>query len=169
MKNLSKDKVVFLKKIIGLCSALLCLLMLFLNFIDYTSSSTLLSGGNITKSSSVSLFNFIFNKDHKVFDGNISILREVFKYSYVIMWISFILILVSIIIFLFGYFYKKSLLSKIGSFVLLAGIILLGTMFFDKYSVGNTVRYLNVFTLEYCLCLFVCVFGLVTSFNLDNK
>ena len=169
MKNLGKDKLNFIKKLIGLCSAVLCFLMFLFNFIDYTSTTTLSSGGNITGSGGVSMFSFLFNENKDVFDGTVGILRDVFTYSYVIMWISFILVAASIIVLGIGFIYKKTLISKIGSGVLAGGVVLLITMIFDTYKIGNTVRYLNVFTWIYVLMLFICVMGLLSIFTIDDK
>ena len=169
MKKFSNHELVVIKKLIGLGSAFLCLLMMLFNFIEYTSSSSLLSGGTITESEGVSLINFLFNKNHEVFDGNVEILRDVFGYSYVVMWIVFILSIVSVILLAIGFFMKQGMISKIGSSVSLGTVVLLMTLTFNRYSIGSTVRYLDVFTWIYGIIVIISGIGFVSTITLKDK
>ena len=169
MKEISGIKLVLVKKLIGLGSAIVCFLLMLLKFVKYTSTSKLSSGSSITWDDGVSLFNFLFDKDYEVFDGNVTILRDAFGYSYVIMWVSFVLCLTSIILLTVGFFLKKGIVSKIGSFVLIGAIVLLFTVVFDKECSGNTVRYLNIFTLIYGLIVLIGVVGLAATITLNDK
>jgi hypothetical protein len=168
MKNMNKEKLILVKKLIGLGSAVLCLLLMLIKFIKYTSTSTLVSGGSLTWESNISLYSFLFNKDFEAFDGTISVLREAFEYSHVVMWISFILCLVSVAILTAGVFMKKGLLSKIGSFVLMGAIVILATLIFDRETSANTVRYLNVFTIGYLLLIVTSGLGLMATVTIKE-
>lgn len=168
MKNLSKEKLVLIKKLIGLGSCVLCLIFLLIPFIKYTSTSTLASGGSITYDDGVSLYNFLFNKSYKVFDGNLGILRDAFSYSYVAGWIGFILSLCSLVLFVLGVFMKKGFLSKIGGYVLGTSIVVLATLIFDREASGNTVRYLNVVTWGYGLLVVTGGLGVLATVTLKD-
>ena len=169
MKNLSNEKLILIKKSIGLGCSILCGLLMFLNFITYTSSSSLASGSSITWDDKVSLFNFLFNGDLIVLDARVNVLRDVFTFSYVVMWISFILCLVSVVILTVGVFINKSFFSKLGSSLLLGGLLILSVISFDKYKIGNTIRHLNVFGLGYIFIILVSIVGLSCTFTLDDK
>ena len=169
MKKMKKNKLILVKKLIGLGSAVLCLLFMFIKFIKYTSTSTLISGGSLTWDSNISLYNFLFSEKHDVFDGSISIVREAFGYSHVVLWISFILCLASVAILTVGIFMKKGLISKIGSFVLMGAIVILATLIFDREASANTVRYLNVFTLGYLLLIVTSGLGLMATVTIKDK
>ena len=95
VKNLSNEKIIFIKRLIGLGSAVVCLLLMLINFISYTSSSTLNSGSAITWDDGLSLFSFLFNGSYEVLDSKASILRDIFTFSYVLAWISFVLCIIS--------------------------------------------------------------------------
>jgi len=166
-----KDKVRFVRKIIGAGSGIVCLLMLFLKFISYTSTSTVSSDIEITWTDNISVFSFLFNKDYEVFDCRVEVLRDIFGFSYVIMWISFILILIGVVTLIVGVFVKKSLISKIGSIIVISSLLLLILIAFDVYKSGITVRYLDVFTWAYPLSVFVGGFGVFNTIILkdDNK
>ena len=169
MKKLSKEKLVLIKKLIGVGSGVLCILLMFINFITYTSSSSLASGSSITWDDKVSLFNFLFNGNLEVLDAKVSVLRDVFTFSYVVMWFSFVLCLVSVIVLVVGIFMKKSLISKVGSSMLLGAILLLTIISFNKYEVGNTIRYLNVFGWSYVLITLISIVGMAATFTVKDK
>jgi hypothetical protein len=169
MRNISGDKLILIKKLVGLGSSILCLILMLLRFINYTSTSTLNSGSSITWDDGVSLFSFLFDEKYAVFDGTVAILREAFGYSYVIMWISFVLCLISIILLVVGVFIKKGIVSKIGSFMLVGAIILLFTIIFDREVSGNTIRYLNIFSFGYVLIVLSCSIGTVSTITLKDK
>lgn len=169
MKSLSKEKLILIKKLIGLGSGILCILLMLVNFITYTSSSSLASGTSITWDDKVSLFSFLFNGDLEVLDAKVSVLRDVFTFSYVIMWVSFILCLVSIIVLTVGVFMKKSVISKIGNGLLLGAILILSFVSFNKYDAGNTIRYLNVFGWGYIFIILISIVGIGSTFTLEDK
>ena len=170
MKKFKKKNMILIKKCIGLAGSVFCLFLMMFNFIKYTSSTTLISGSDITFYSNVSLTKFLFNGEYAVFDGNINILRDVFGYSHVLLWIVFILSIISIVTLVCGIFVKKSLISKIGSCVSLGSVLLLLTLAFDRYSYGNnTVRYLDIFTLIYGLMILFSVLGFISVITLEDK
>ena len=119
MKNLSNEKIIFIKRLIGLGSAVICLLLMLINFISYTSSSTINSGAAITWDDGFSLFGFLFNGNYEVLDSKVSILRDIFTFSYVLSWISFVLCAISIIVLAIGVITKRNMTTKIGSYILL--------------------------------------------------
>lgn len=168
MKNMNNEKMILVKKLIGLGSAVLCLLLMLIKFIKYTSTSTLVSGGSLTWESNISLYSFLFDKDYESFDGTISILKEAFAYSNVVMWISFVLCVVSVIVLTVGVFVRKGLVSKIGSFILIGAIVILATLIFDKETSANTVRYLNVFTIGYLLLIVTSGLGLMATVTIKD-
>lgn len=168
MKKLN-NKQMLIRKLVSLGCAVVCVLLMMVNFISYTSSSSLIGGGAVTWNNKVSLFNFLFNGDKVVMDAEVSVLRDVFGFAYVIMWISFILFVASIVLLTIGVFMKKTLISKLGSCILFGGLLLLCLISFDKYEFGNTIKYMDVFTLMYGVIVLVSVGGLVSSLTLDNK
>ena len=104
MKILSKEKTVLIRKLIGLGSAILCLLLMFFEFINYTSMSEVTNSSSIVWDDGMSLFSFLFSNKTEVLSIPVSRLREIFVYSNVIMWISFVLVCISIVILSCGIF-----------------------------------------------------------------
>lgn len=169
MKNLSNEKIIFIKRLIGLGSAVVCLLLMLINFISYTSSSTLNSGAAITWDDGLSLFSFLFNGKYEVLDSKVSILRDIFTFSYVLAWISFVLCGASIIVLSVGIIKKNNMITKIGSYILLVSTLILVLSIFDRYEAGNTVKYLNIFTWGYGLIVLVSSLGLAATITLEDK
>lgn len=169
MKNLNDEKIVLIRKLIGLGSAVLCFLLMFLKFINFTSTSTVNSSSSITWDEGFSLFNFLFNGKMEVLAMPITYLREIFGYSYVVMWIVFSLVLISICILTVGIFTKKNIVSKIGSCVLVSSLVLLFTISFDRYSIGNTAMYLDMFTWGFWLIAIISAVGLYSTIMLKDK
>lgn len=169
MKNLSDEKIILIRRLIGLGSAIICLLLMLLNFINFTSTSTVNSSSSITWDEGFSLFSFLFNGKTEVLAMPITYLREIFGYSYVVMWIVFSLVLISICVLAVGIFMKKSIVSKIGSCFLVSAIVLLFTMSFDRYSIGNTVMYLDMFTWGFWLIAIISAVGLYSTIMLKDK
>ena len=170
MKKFTNKQLVLVKKCIGVGCALVCLLLMFLNVFKYTSSSSLSSGSDITWGKGVSLYSFLFNGDLFVLDTTVLYLRDMFVYSYVVMWISFVLSLLSLIILVYGVFSKKNLFSKIGSIVLVVALGLFITISFDSQVVSSiTIKYLNVFTPVYIISVIISVLGLLSTVTLKDK
>ena len=169
MKKLSNEKIIFIKRLIGLSCAVLCLLFMLINFISYTSSSTLKNGSAITWDDGLSLFSFLFNGNYEVLDSKASILRSIFTFSYVLSWISFVLCVISIGVLSVGVIKKNNLITKIGSYILLVATLILVLTIFDRYESGNTVKYLNIFTWGYGLIVLVSSLGLVATITLEDK
>ena len=169
MKNLSDEKIILIRRLIGLGSAIICLLLMLLNFINFTSTSTVNSSSSITWDEGFSLFSFLFNGKMEVLAMPITYLREIFGYSYVVMWIVFSLVLTSICVLTVGLFMKKNIVSKIGSCVLVSAIVLLFTMSFDRYSIGNIVMYLDMFTWGFWLIAIISAVGLYSTIMLKDK
>lgn len=169
MKKLSNQKLLLLKKVVGAACALLCLLFMLFNVFNYTSSTSLASGENLTWSEGFSMINFLFNGKKDVLETTISILREVFSFSFVIVWVSFVLQIVALGILIYGIFNRKSLFSKIGSITLVVSLALLILVSFETYSLGKTVRYLSIFTPFYFISLAISIVGLIGIFNIKNR
>ena len=169
MKKLSESRLIIIKKIIGFCSALICMSLMFVGVIRYTSSSMIGSSkDSVQFSDSVSLYSFLFNGNYEVLDSKVSILRDTFKFSYMILWMCFIFCLVGIALLAISFFVKKSLISKIGGYIFLGGILALSLLVFDRYERGNTVKYLDVFTWWYGLIILVSIVGLMSSSSLTD-
>lgn len=169
MKILSKEKNVLIRKLIGLGSAILCLLLMFLKFINYTSISEVTNSNSIIWDDGISLFSLLFSDKAEVLATPVSYLREIFVYGNVIMWISFILVCISIIVLGGGIFFKKSIASKVGSIILVSSMVLLFTVSFDKYHIGNTVMYLDVFTWGFWLMVIISAIGLYSTSTLKDS
>ena len=169
MKNLDTKKLILIKKLIGLGCGVLSLLLMFLNFIKYTSSSSIKSGSAITWHDQTSLFTFLFNGKSALLDSKVYILRDIFSFSHVVMWVSFIICLISIAILIVGVFSKKGLISKIGSYALSTSILLLIIIRFKPYTSGNTIKYLDCFTPIYLLILLISFVGLFATSTLEDK
>lgn len=170
MKNFTNKQLVLIKKCISAGCALLCVLFMLFNLFTYTSSTEMLSGTEyLTWTDGFSMFSFLFNGKQRVLETNITLIREIFSFSYVVVWISFILQILSLGILIYGIFSKKSLFSKIGSVSLLASYAILILISFDTYSLGRTIRYLSVFNLFYFLELVLCGMSVFSSFTIKTK
>ena len=143
--------------------------LFFLNVFKYTSSSSVISGGNVTWDEGVSLYNFLFNGDLLVVYDKIEYIREILPFSCVIMWISFIGMLVSLGISIFGIFHKKGWFSKIGNIILMICLSILILISFEVETVVNTSKYLSVITPGYFICLVVGGLGVFSTITLKNK
>jgi len=170
MKNLSNKQLITIKKCIALGCAVICLLLMLFKGIEYTSSSKLSSGSDpISWSDTISLYSILFNKDAMVLENNVGYVREVLTFSYIVMWISFVLSIISLGILVYGIFSKKSLFSKIGSTIFVSSFIMLVLVNFDNYEIGITTKYLSVSTPFYLIALLVSIVGLFSTFTIKDK
>ncbi len=169
MKKITNKELVLAKKIIGLACALLCLLLMFLNVFNYTSSTSVSGGDNVTWSDGASLISFLVSENVEVLDATIKSLRNMFDFSYVMMWIAFCLIIVSILFLIGGLFTNKGLISKIGSIILVVAMVCILVTSFEDFKVGNTVIYLSVFTFPYIISLCLSGVGLFSTITLKDK
>ena len=170
MKNLSNKQLVLIKKSVGCICGLLCLIFMFLNVFKYTSSTSIYGGeDNLTWREGVSVFSFLFTGNKEVLETNVSVLREILSFSYVVTWISFVVQGVSFGVLIYGVFSKKSLFSKIGSVALLVGVVLLLLVNFNVHELGKTIRYLSTFNVIYFICVVLSVLGLFSTFTVKDK
>lgn len=171
MKNLSNKQLLLIRKCIGVGCAVVCLFLMFLNMFKYTSSTSLSSGNDaVTWSEGISLYNFLFNGDKVVLYDSVEYLREIFAFSHVIMWISFIASVLALGALIYGAFSKKILFSKIGSIGLVCAIGILILISFDSYSIVRTTKYLSIFTPVYLISLVISIIGLFSIVTIsDNK
>lgn len=170
MKKLTNKQIILAKKSVGAGCALLCIVFALLNVFTYTSSSEMFNGTEyLTWSEGFSMFNFLFNGDSTVLETNVSYIRKMFGFSYVIVWISFVLQIISLGILVYGIFSKKNLFSKVGSVVLLVSYVILILVSFDTYSLGKTVKYLSVFNLVYFVELLLCGFSVFCTYTIKGK
>ena len=167
--SFSKEKIILIRKLIGLGSAVLCLLLMFFKFINYTSMSEVTNSSSIVWDEGISLFSFLFSSKVEVLAIPVFRLREIFAYSNVIMWISFVLVCISIVIASSGIFFKKNIISKVGSIVLVSALVLMFTISFDRYTIGNTVAYLDIFTLGFWLMTIISAVGLYSTITLKDS
>lgn len=168
IKNASQLAII--KKLIALGCSLLCALLLFTKMLKYTATTTLIGGSDsITMSGGFSLFNFLFNGDLNVMDTKIKFLREMFSFSHVVMWISFCLCMLSIIVLIAGFFAKKSVISKIGSITLTASVIVVAITSFNRFPSGNTIRYIEFFTIPFVLAIILSFVALFVTFSIADN
>ena len=146
MKNMSKEQLILIKRGIGTGCALVCLLLMLFNVFTYTSSTAVLSGGDVTWDEGVSLYTMLFNGDSIVVYDKVSYIREILVFSQVIMWIGFIGMIGSFCIGAYGIFTKKNLFSKIASISLISSLAILLLINFDVEKAVNTSKYLTVLT-----------------------
>lgn len=170
MRNLTNKQLVLIKKCIAAGCALLCTVFILLNIFTYTSSTEMFDGTEyLTWSDGFSMFNFLFNGKANVLDNNVYFIREMFGFSYVIIWISFILLIISLGILIYGIFNKKSLFSKIGSMSLLVSFSILILVNFNTVSLGKTVIYLSVFNVFYLIQVLLCGISVFSTFTIKEK
>lgn len=170
MKNLTNKQLILIKKCISTGCCLLCLVFMLLNIFTYTSSTEMFNGTEyLTWNDGFSMFNFLFNGNVTVLETNVSFIREMFSFSFVIVWISFVLQIVSLGILVYGIFSKKILFSKIGSTCLLVSYIILILVSFDTYTLGKTVRYLSIFNIFYLIELLFCGISMFCAFTVKEK
>lgn len=117
----------------------------------------------------VSLFAFLFNGDYEVLDSKVIFLRDIFNFSHIVMWTSFILLLISIVLLIAGLFLKHEIVSKIGSVLTAVSVSLLLVLFFDRFEYGKTVKYLDVFNWMYGLLFGISFVGLGIMFAHEEK
>lgn len=170
MKNLSNKQIILIKKCVAAGCALLCMILMLFNILSYTSSTEIAnSGEHLTWKDDFSVFSFLFNAKVDVLETNISVLRNLFPFSYVIVWVSYIVQTISFYILVYGIFNVKNLFSRIGAISLLSSIGLLLLVSFDVDILGKTIRYLSVFTPFYFIALIISVIGLISVLNIKNK
>lgn len=170
MGKISNKQLITIKKCISLGCAVICMILMAFKGMEYISSSKLTSGSDpIVWSDTISLYSILFNKDAMVLENNVGYIREVLTFSYVVMWISFVLSVVSLGILVYGVYSKKSLFSKIGSCILTASFILLLLVNFDNYEIGITTKYLSISTPLYLITLLVSIIGLFSIFTIKDK
>ena len=153
MKNMSKEQLILIKKGIGAGCILVCLLLMLFNVFTYTSSTSVMSGGDVTWNEGVSLYTMLFSGDSIVVYDKVEYIREILTFSCVIMWISFIGMIGAFCLGAYGIFCKRNLFSKIASIVLISSLGILLLVNFGVERVANTSKYLSVLTPFYFVCL----------------
>lgn len=157
-------------KVVTLICSIIIFVFLFLEILVFKGKGNIL-GFNFSNSEdpeTVSLSNFLFNEDYES-------LREELSTTTSILWIAFILVILSMIISLLSLFVKKqgSLLAKVSGFVLVVSMMALFIINLDKYTLdagflGNGELYLSNLTVMYFVSLAVSGVGLVSSLNLKK-
>lgn len=170
MNNLKNTQLITIKKLIAVGCAILCTLLMFTKMFRYTATTTFTSGSDsVTMSGEFSLVSFLFNENLAIMDSKVEFLREIFAFSYVIMWISFSLCVISLIVLIIGALLKKTLVSKIGGISLMVSIILNVLVSFNRYPSGNTIRYIEFFTIPFVIAMLLGFIVLFLVFSIDNS
>lgn len=170
MKNLSNKQLVLMKKCVAAGCALLCMVFMLFNVFTFTSSTTFSNGEDVySESGGFSMFGFLLGNESTSLGMSFSVLRELFSFSYVIVWISFVLQVIALGILIYGVFSKKSWLSKIGSICLLVSYGILILVSFDTYPLGRTVKYLSIFNVWYFIEIMLCSISAFSTFTIKEK
>lgn len=156
------------KRIISLLCSGICLDLMALKVFKYNVTSsyrnTIVSTGE-----GVSLYNFLFNKNLFLLDYKVGEIQNLLKFSYVIVWISFVLSVLSLIILIIGLILKKNLFCKIGSILLVSSMMILILTNFSSKTSYITTRNLNVYTVAYLIALLVSIASLFSTLSLKKK
>ncbi len=156
------------KKIISLLCSVICLALMSLKVFKYNVTSSY-RDTVVSTSEGVSLYNFLFNKNLFLLDYKVSEIQSLLKFSYVIVWISFILCILSLITLIIGLILKKNLFCKIGSILLVSSMIILMLTNFSSKTSYITIRNLSVYTIVYLISLLISIASLFSTLSLKKK
>lgn len=156
------------KKIAIVICDISCMLLMFCKVINYKSVAAY-GGTQVGKSLGVSLYNLLFNKNMILGDYAIYKIYDTLKFSCVVMWISFVLSIVSIVLLIVGFVSKKNIYFKVGSILFVFSIIELMLINFCFKKTYITTRSLNVYTYFYLLILLISIGSLSVSLSIKKK
>ena len=108
MKTLDKKQVILIKKIVSFACIALTMLLFLIGTFNYVSTTAIMSGSNVTMQDSFSLYQFLFDSKQTILDSRVDLLRNVFSFSHILMWISFVLNIIALVGYGIAFFIKMS-------------------------------------------------------------
>ncbi len=158
-KGSSSSNAGLVKKGIALLCSVVTFIFFFLEMISVVFVSELAGKSD---SEGVKVSDLLFNSDYES-------IRESFSTTTIVLWISFILVIVAMVLAILSFVMKKgSLFAKLGSLSLLVGLLLMFIINFDR--VGGellTTFYTNVSVL-YFVALVLSLVSVGVTFTLKK-
>lgn len=164
-KSSKKTNSLIMKGVTALSSVLVLVFMFLNELVIKVKSSTLITKESTTKTE-VSFFKVLFNEDY-------ASLRENFSLTTTIMWIVFVLAVVSLVAAVLAFVASKgALLSKVSGVLLVLAMLLLFVVNFEKNTVDLYVAKgetsVSNITVLYFVSLVFSGLGLVSSLNVKD-
>ena len=163
-KKKTNNMVSLVKKGIALLASVVTFIFFFLEMIAVkTKYVNVLKDESEVETAGVKFSEFLFSEDYEA-------VRETFGTATTIMWIVFILVIVSVVLTALAFFMKKgAMFSKVGSVVLVLAMVLMFVINFDKVEtiLKITTWYSNI-TALYFVALALSVGGFASVATLDK-
>lgn len=163
-KKKTNNTMNLLRKGVALLASVVTFVFLFLEMIACkTKYINVLKDESEVETVGVKFSEFLFNEDYEA-------VREMFSTATTIMWIVFILVVVSVAVTALALFVKKgAMASKIGAGLLVLAMVLMFVINFDKVEtvLKITTWYSNM-TILYFVALALSVVGLVSVAKLKK-
>ena len=167
-KKIKKDPMCLVKKGIALASSVLVLVFMFFDFLAIKSQASLLGKESNVSTESVKLSEVLFSEDFEV-------VRENLSTTTMILWMTFIFVLLASVICALSLFIKRkgSLCAKMGSVLLVLALLLLFVVNTDKatFSVlgfASAETWVSNITGLYFVSLVLSLVGLISTFSLKK-
>lgn len=152
------------RKGIALLASVVTFIFLFLEMIaKKTKYVNVLKDENEVKTLGVKFSEFLFNEDYEA-------VRETFTTATTIMWVVFVLVVVSVIVTALALFVKKgALVSKLGAGLLVLAMVLMFVINFDKAeSIIKVTTWYSNMTALYFVALALSVGGFASVVTLKK-
>ena len=167
-KKIKKDPMCLVKKGIALAASVLVLVFMFFDFLAIKSQASLLGKESNVSTESVKLSEVLFSEDFEV-------VRENLSTTTMILWMTFIFVLLAAVICALSLFIKRkgSLCAKMGSVLLVLAMLLLFVVNTDKatFSVlgfASAETWVSNITGLYFVSLVLSLVGLISTFSLKK-
>ena len=167
-KKIKKDPMCLVKKCIALAASVLVLVFMFFDFLAIKSQASLLGKESNVSTESVKLSEVLFSEDFEV-------VRENLSTTTMILWMTFIFVLLASVICALSLFIKRkgSLCAKMGSVLLVLAMLLLFVINTDKatFSVlgfASAETWVSNITGLYFVALVLSLVGLISTFSLKK-
>ena len=164
----SKNMVCLIKKGVALLAAVVTFVFFFLEMlaVKSVSSSSLFGNTKTTTTDGVTFAKLLFNEDYEIY-------REELGLTTVILWVVFVLVILSILALVASFVAKKSIVAKFGAGVLVVALLLLFVVNLDKAtidfgSLGKKDTFITNITALYFIALGLSAAGLGATVTLKK-
>lgn len=162
-KKKKRSNTSLLRKGIALLASVVTFVFFFLELIcKKTKYFNILKDKNEVESTGIKFSEFLFNEEYEL-------VRETFSITTTIMWIVFILAIVSVVFTALALFVKKGTkVSKLGAGLLVLAMVLMFAMNIDKGEVLKVTTWYSNMTALYFVALALSVGGFVSVATLKK-
>lgn len=167
-KKIKKDSMCLLKKGVTLAASVLVFIFMFLELLAVKSKGSLFGKESDVETEGVKFIDLLFHEDFEV-------IREELSTTTMILWVSFVLVILAIILSAISLIVKKkgSLFAKVGGVLLVVSMLVLFVVNSDKATLSvlglaSAETWISNITVLYFVSLVLSVGGLVSALSLKK-